>query len=227
MRMQAAVAIPEPEKKRLDRQKRTGKGFFRSRIVSTPREIAKDIPVQLDKLIRNYQAHSKHVSLMSSKTAYNAGYFYPQEKQQTSLDESREYEFSYQLFSRMMKEKVIRATFQILKLRDNWDGENSKSYTLNTVKRATTFLQSALKEVWDDFGGIDHNEYNIFPSQDGSIDIHWKNDRFELLVNFPSDPDEPVTLYGEDYGNNEIDLSVDFNNLDQVIVPWLRLFRTE
>jgi len=41
----------------------------------------------------------------------------------------------------------------------------------------------------------------IQPGPEASIDLHWKMERFELLVNIPNDPSKPATFYGDDYGD--------------------------
>jgi hypothetical protein len=41
----------------------------------------------------------------------------------------------------------------------------------------------------------------ILPGPNGSIDLHWKTPRFELLVNVPREEANPATFYGDDYGS--------------------------
>ena len=83
-----------------------------------------------------------------------------------------------ELFKELL-EKIARSKDHILSLTDNWDEEGSKGYKEETFNQAMSFLRSISKNTWD--VGIIIPNPDILPSQDGSIDLHWKNDKFELL----------------------------------------------
>jgi hypothetical protein len=38
----------------------------------------------------------------------------------------------------------------------------------------------------------------ILPGPHGSIDLHWKMPKRELLINIPANPEEPGSYYGDD-----------------------------
>ena len=38
----------------------------------------------------------------------------------------------------------------------------------------------------------------ILPGPGGSIDLHWKTDARELLINVPADPQDTISYYGDD-----------------------------
>jgi hypothetical protein len=59
----------------------------------------------------------------------------------------------------------------------------------------------------------------------GSIDLHWKNDRFELLINVPRDPDSPMAYYGDDYGVDSVKGTFEFGVTTPTAFIWLALRR--
>jgi len=56
---------------------------------------------------------------------------------------------------------------------------------------------------------------------DGSIDLHWKQSKWELLVNVPSDDSQVAVFYGDDYGVAKIRGSFDPKTVNLGIVNWL------
>ena len=87
----------------------------------------------------------------------------------------------------------------ILELNDNWDDGGSCSYKEEVWERARKFLfklavESAKKYSFTIFIP------SILPGPDGSIDLHWKMNDYEFLVNIPDRCDQPVywcNLIGE------------------------------
>jgi hypothetical protein len=59
----------------------------------------------------------------------------------------------------------------------------------------------------------------------GSVDVHWKLDDFEILVNFPPNPDEPVTFYGDNEGSDSIRGTIGSDREPRSLLPWLILSR--
>jgi len=66
---------------------------------------------------------------------------------------------------------------------------------------------------------------SIQPVSDGSIDIYWKTDEYELLVNIPPEIDILVNLYGEKVGSpkDTIDVRIHYNLVELVLVQWFKM----
>ncbi len=96
--------------------------------------------------------------------------------------------------------EVIESSRWILDLEDDWDQQGSSKYSESTWQRACDFLiqQATLaRQVL----GKELPAPRILPGPEGSIDVHWKLPRFEVLVNIPNDSSKPATFYGDDYGD--------------------------
>ncbi len=89
---------------------------------------------------------------------------------------------------------VDRAKARILRLEENWDDAGCSAYKEETIKAAAKFLHQ--------LEGSKAIKVRIAPASEGSIDLHWKMDKFELLINFH--PDNSVSYYGDDYNGNLI-----------------------
>jgi hypothetical protein len=109
---------------------------------------------------------------------------------------------------------------RILELEDDWDGEGSIRYSKETLNRAVAFLTTHMKGLWDSYGVLAPNP-RIGPGPDGSIDLHWKEPSWELLVNIPADPHEMAVFYGDNYGVQKIRGSLDPNKVNLGIAAWL------
>ena len=93
-----------------------------------------------------------------------------------------------------LETKVNEAKERILRLEEDWDDAGCPAYKPETLDAAAQFLYQ-----------IDNPEainVRIAPASEGSIDLHWKMDKFELLINFRSD--NSVSYYGDDYNGNLI-----------------------
>ncbi|MFW9873553.1 MAG: hypothetical protein ACFFG0_10650 [Candidatus Thorarchaeota archaeon] len=98
--------------------------------------------------------------------------------------------------SNMLLNAMLRdSELYILSLEDNWDGEGGRRFKKETFLRAVRIVRRIL-----DVTGISFIP-EILPFTNGGIDIHWKNEKFELLVNVPEDLEEEVGYYGDDGGN--------------------------
>jgi hypothetical protein len=98
-----------------------------------------------------------------------------------------------------IRQTVDEAKKRLLALKEDWDGEGSPAYQERTIEAATTFLYElvAKSETLEATKKV-----RILPASEGSIDLHWKTELFELLVNFR--PDGSVSYYGDDYCENSI-----------------------
>lgn len=117
-------------------------------------------------------------------------------------------------------EKEIGRAKEILQLSHNWDGEGSVSYSQNTLDRAVAFLKSHSNKAHE-LCGIYPAVPRIGPAEGGSIDLHWKEEKWELLVNIPVNETGMAVFYGDDYGVQKIKGSFDPRNVNIGIVAWL------
>jgi hypothetical protein len=110
---------------------------------------------------------------------------------------------------------------KILELRDNWDGEGSKTYNVETLKKAKSFLISLIQDFWMLYN-LELDLPMIFPGIDGDIDIEWKNKKFQLLISIPEKDENLTGLYGSDYAEDEIELDFDSTKKNLRLLSWLK-----
>ena len=117
-------------------------------------------------------------------------------------------------------EAEIESSRTILKLPDNWDGEDSPRYSTTTLKRAIAFARMHIEQLWEAFGA-NAPVPRINPGPMGSIDLHWKQLAWELLVNIPAEENLPATFYGDDYGAGVIKGTVATDRPNFGLLEWL------
>ena len=103
-------------------------------------------------------------------------------------------ETSVQFLVTLVSVKIFEAKERILILEEDWDDEGCPAYQEKTIDAAAQFLYQL------DSPSV--TNVRIAPAGEGSIDLHWKMDKFELLINFH--PDGSVSYYGDDYNGNLI-----------------------
>lgn len=116
--------------------------------------------------------------------------------------------------------KAIDLSKSILDLQDDWDGEGSPGYSKTTWDRMRKFLLSHAQAMRNHLG-ISIPVPQILPGPDGSIDMLWKRDEYELLVNIPSDPNRFANFYGDDRDKTSVKGSIDPAKTNQGILSWL------
>jgi len=114
----------------------------------------------------------------------------------------------------------IRASKQILSLKENWDGEGSPGYKESTWIRTVEFLANYALRIWREFELIIDTPI-ISQGPEGSIDIYWKTNDYDLLVNISENPESPATFYGENKGKNHIKGSFDPSDYNQGLLLYL------
>jgi len=62
----------------------------------------------------------------------------------------------------------------------------------------------------------------ILPGPDGSIDLHWKTEKYELLINIPGDLNAPASFYGDNYSTLKLEGTFDLKQLNFILIDWLR-----
>ena len=104
--------------------------------------------------------------------------------------------------------KTLTYVESILTLPNNWDGEGSPACSKATLDRTILFVTNHVKWLYEKLH-IVLDVPDIGPGPNGTIDIHWRTTRYELLVNIPASVEEPATYYGDDYASSIIQGSVD------------------
>jgi hypothetical protein len=99
-------------------------------------------------------------------------------------------------------EQAIESARQLMTLSSGWDDEESPGYTIGTLDRAAAFLRTEAAILRK--AGAAMAIPLIQPGPEGSIDLHWQTQSWELLVNIPADPQESVGFYGDDYGTGVV-----------------------
>ncbi len=120
---------------------------------------------------------------------------------------------------RRLKEEIEHAK-RILTLEEDWDGEGSPVYSEGTLNRAIAFLMMHLEQLWRQFG-VCPPIPKIGPGPDGSVDLHWREPSWELLVNIPADTNELAAFYGDNYGAQKIKGSLESQKFNLGIAEWL------
>lgn len=100
-------------------------------------------------------------------------------------------------------EAEIQRSRRLLELEDDWDEEGSPGYSEETWSRAIEYLRRQSWVCWLRYGVTIPNP-RISPGPDGSIDIHWRTESYELLLNIPRHPPTSATFYGDDYARLSI-----------------------
>ena len=110
----------------------------------------------------------------------------------------------------------------ILNLSDNWDGYGAQPFNEGTLNRAYILIENILNHFL--INQIDISIPLIQPVADGSIDINWETDEFELLINISSESNKQVNLYGEKLNSpeEEIEMHIPYDLVETVIIPWLK-----
>lgn len=94
-------------------------------------------------------------------------------------------------------EEAIREAQGILAMREDPEGDGSPGYAASTLQRATDFLREATERAWSRYR-VHVQAPRLTPGLDGSIDVHWRTERRELLVTVPAEATDPVPYYGND-----------------------------
>jgi hypothetical protein len=92
-------------------------------------------------------------------------------------------------------EHISHQLNDLLRLPDNWDDEGSSRFTGVHVTRVKNWLADLFRTY-----GMRHGRSPSHPriaeAYGPSIDVYWRSKEFTLLINFPSDANEPCTFYG-------------------------------
>lgn len=116
-------------------------------------------------------------------------------------------------------ERAIEESKTILQLKVDWDDAQSPFYSHDTWARATAFLRGlALHAHSSGVTGL--GVPTIAASEGGSIDIFWQKDDLTMLVNIPSDRQQPATYYGKKRGS-ELSSTFELGGYRSELISWL------
>ncbi len=89
----------------------------------------------------------------------------------------------------------IEKSKYIIDLKDEWDNEGSIGYTIQTWEKAVNYLVKLINKTHLT-KGIKISTPKIAHGPNGSIDIFWENNKFNLILNIKSDSDN-ISYFGE------------------------------
>jgi hypothetical protein len=118
---------------------------------------------------------------------------------------------------RELKAEIERAK-EMLELTN--DEEVGPAYSREAFNRAISFLATHSAKGYD-LCSFYPPAPKIGPGPGGSIDLHWKEEKWELLVNIPADDTRVAVFYGDDYGKANFKGSFDPRTVNRGIVAWL------
>lgn len=106
----------------------------------------------------------------------------------------------------------------ILALRSEETGELLSSGT--TWQRAVEFLSKNALWLWNTQNvSVQAPEISVGP--EGSIDLHWESERYELLINIRADASMPAGFYGDDKGSLKIKGTLSLAAYNRGLLLWL------
>lgn len=117
-------------------------------------------------------------------------------------------------------EATLEDSRSMLELPQNWDDDGAEKIQEETWGRAADFLRATARRV-SEAGRLIFPIPNLNPCPDGSIDLHWKNELFELLLNIPPVSRGAGDFYGESRDGLTIKGSFKPEIHHQGIVCWL------
>jgi hypothetical protein len=118
--------------------------------------------------------------------------------------------------------EAIEKSKYILDLKENWDDEGALGYDFEVWKRAALFISKLSTKIFKSYGQI-IKAPKIYHGPNGSIDIYWENESFNLLINIPKIG--LGTFYGDNYKNNKSEGVFDPEIINTNIFPFLIKFK--
>jgi hypothetical protein len=114
--------------------------------------------------------------------------------------------------------EAVEKSKYILELTENWDGEDAARYDFDVWKKSVLFISKLSVKIFTNFGQIVKTP-KIYHGPNGSVDIYWENESFNLLINIPETG--MATFYGDNYQNNKIEGSFEPATISLNIFPFL------
>jgi hypothetical protein len=119
---------------------------------------------------------------------------------------------------RALRAEIERAQASIRNIED--EDADVPVFSAQALDRAIAFLRAQSAQFRKMLGTLPPVP-NIDPGPDGSVDLHWRREGWELLVNIPPDENRLASFYGDDYGAQKIKGSFDPQNANNGILMWL------
>ncbi len=115
---------------------------------------------------------------------------------------------------------AIERSHCIRDLLDDWDDEGAPAISKATWDRAIGWLSDNALSLWTEHRVVvDAPMMSAGP--DGSVDVHWKDDRRQLLVNVPADATQPMEFFGDDRGHTVVKGVLDESVSNRWLFEWL------
>lgn len=138
--------------------------------------------------------------------------FMSQEQENVNIEIDRDYVVTVpNLFADLARS--IERSRQILYLEDGWDDDGSKGYDRQTLVNAIEFIKKSTIRIWES-SDVVIDAPAITPGADGSIDLLWRNEHYDLLIVVPAYPESTASFYGDDYGSTKIEGTFDISNVN-------------
>lgn len=115
--------------------------------------------------------------------------------------------------------ELISDSNRILTFQGDPEDDKFIPYSKETLDRAVALLRGYVNLARVSGAAVPLPK--LLPGPAGSIDIHWKTAKKELLVNIPSDQKAPALFYGDDYGQLCIEGKLATTSLHPAIAAWL------
>ena len=96
--------------------------------------------------------------------------------------------------------KSIEKSRSILDLEENWDDDGAEAYLPETWKKTGVFLIDFASLAWNHLAEV-IDPPKIYEGPEGSLDILWDTERFNLLINIPKEG--TLAEYSGDNGEGE------------------------
>ncbi len=116
-------------------------------------------------------------------------------------------------------ERAIEASRSLISVPQDWDDEGAPPCDESAWERGVAFLRSHAQAATR--FGESLPVPRILPGPDGSLDLHWRLGNFEILLNFPTDPRQPASFYGDDRGKSSIRGTILDSSGEATLLPWL------
>ncbi|MBA7656343.1 hypothetical protein ES703_64267 [subsurface metagenome] len=171
-------------------------------------------------VLKEYVGKWRWSTIKPSSYSKMVGYFdYYQKKleQRKKFLDEKIYRIEFKLIYTAIDESKI-----ILEYEDDWNGEGSPRYKRTTWRKAVDFIYEYANEIWNKFQ-IMIDPPHIQPGPNGSIDIHWMKDDFELLINIHPEDNSFAGFYGDNSSGSFIKGKINLSDrkINNGLILWL------
>ena len=102
------------------------------------------------------------------------------------------------------------------------DNEDKLIYKKKNLRRIKKFLLDLKNLYLVEYNSNLEFPY-IIPGPAHSIDVHWITNQYRLLINFPVNISDEITIAGHKKGRDVIKLSINPNNTVRLLIEWLNI----